>query len=71
MITADTDIHELIAAKPEFLSYLMQIGLCGLNCGIPQAGTIATVAKEKGFTNKQMEEILRQLNKIGENSSLR
>lgn len=62
MITADTDIQELIAAKPEFLSYLMQIGLCGLNCGIPQAGTIATVAKEKGFSQRQLEEIIKQLN---------
>jgi hypothetical protein len=68
MITADTDIQELIAAKPEFLSYLMQIGLCGLNCGIPEAGTIATVAKDKGFSNKQLDEIIAQLNKFTNDS---
>jgi hypothetical protein len=65
MITQGTDVQELIAAKPELLSYLIQVGLCGLNCGAPEAGTIALIAKEKGFTNKQVDEILQQLNKLG------
>ena len=64
MITADTDVQELVAVHPEILSYLMQIGLCGLNCGDPEAGTIALIAKEKGFTNKQLDEIIAQLNRL-------
>jgi len=64
MITVDTDIQELIAIHPELLPYLMSAGLCGLNCGAPEAGTVAFIAKQRGFTNKQLEEILAQLNKL-------
>jgi hypothetical protein len=68
MITPETDVQELITAKPKLLSYLMLVGLCSLNCGIPEVGTIALIAKEKRFTKKQLNEILQQLNKLDRES---
>jgi hypothetical protein len=63
-ITKDTFIEELVDNYPGAVSYLMKKGIRCLVCGEPSWGTIESAAKEKGFTEKEIVEAVREMNAL-------
>ena len=68
MIHKDILIEELVTMIPESVSYLMRKGIKCIACGEPIWGTLANAAKEKGFSETEIENVvyeLRGLEKTG------
>jgi len=63
-ITKTIEIEELVNEAPESVAYLMQKGIRCLRCGEPIWGTIETAAKEKGFSDFEIENFIDDLNKL-------
>ncbi len=63
-ITKDIYIEDLVELMPEAINYLMEKGIRCLQCGEPIWGTLETAAKEKGFTDEQIEIFIKELNSI-------
>jgi len=64
MIHKDMLIEELISQLPESVSYLMRKGIKCIACGEPIWGTLSEAAKEKGFSEGEIEQIVKELNKL-------
>ncbi len=64
MINRDTLIEELVASCPSAVGYLMKRGIRCLTCGEPIWGTLESVAKERGFTDTQIDEIVVALRRL-------
>ena len=64
MITKETTIEDLVSDFPDSVTFLMQKGIRCLRCGEPSWGTVESAAKEKNFTDKEIEEILNELNRL-------
>jgi len=62
-VTKDITIEDLVEQIPSSVSYLSKKGIRCIMCGEPIWGTLEEAAKEKGFTNQQIEEFVRELNK--------
>lgn len=58
------EIEYIIRILPESVNYLLKKGVCGINCGDPVLGTLQSAAKEKGFTNQEIELIVKELNEL-------
>lgn len=54
MISPDTSIEDLITSVPESVTYLMRKGIKCLACGEPVWGTLGQAAREKGFTEEDI-----------------
>lgn len=63
-ITKEITIEELVVIKPEAVTYLMDKGIRCLVCGEPIWGTLESAAKEKGFSDSDIEKFVEDLNKI-------
>ncbi len=63
-ITRQITIEELVVVKPEAVTYLMEKGIRCLVCGEPIWGTLESAAKEKGFTDDDIDKFVDDLNKI-------
>lgn len=63
-ITKEITIEELVVIKPEAVTYLMDKGIRCLVCGEPIWGTLESAAKEKGFSDSDIEKFVQDLNKI-------
>lgn len=63
-ITKEITIEELIVIKPDAVRYLMDKGIRCLICGEPAWGTLESVAREKGFSDKDIEKFVEELNKL-------
>lgn len=55
MITKNISIEELIEIKPNAVKYLMEKGIKCIACGEPIWGTLEDAAKEKGFSNTDID----------------
>lgn len=66
MIHKDILIEDLVTTIPESVSYLMQKGIKCIACGEPIWGTLAEAAKEKGFSDNEIEKVVSELNRIEE-----
>lgn len=64
MIHKDILIEELVAIIPESVSYLMKLGIKCIACGEPIWGTLADATKEKGFGEKELDQIVEELNQL-------
>lgn len=64
MIHKDILIEELVSQVPESVSYLMKKGIKCIACGEPIWGTLLEAAKEKGFSEGEFEEIVKELNEL-------
>ena len=62
MITKDVTIEELVSAHPKSVRFLMEKGIKCLACGEPIWGTLESSAREKGFTDNQINKIVEELN---------
>lgn len=61
MITRDTTIEDLVNSVPESVSYLMKNGIKCLACGEPIWGTLEEAAREKGFSDEEIERFVSDL----------
>jgi len=68
MIEKDILIEELVAEIPESVSYLMRRGIKCIACGEPIWGTLADAAKEKGFSETDIENVVHELRKLAKKS---
>ncbi|MFQ5629700.1 MAG: DUF1858 domain-containing protein [bacterium] len=57
-------IEDLVREVPGSVSYLMKKGLKCLACGEPVWGTLEDAAKEKGFSDQEIEHFAADLNRI-------
>jgi hypothetical protein len=62
MIEKSISIEDLVAQLPEAVSYMMKKGVKCIACGEPIWGTLESAAKEKGFTDGQIEIFVKDLN---------
>lgn len=63
-ITKEITIEDLIIVKPEAVTYLMEKGIRCLVCGEPIWGTLESAAKEKGFSDDDINKFVEDLNKL-------
>lgn len=62
MIARDTLIEDLIREFPKSVTFLMEKGIKCLACGEPIWGTLEDAAREKGFTEAEIDEIVTEIN---------
>ncbi len=63
-ITKDIEIEDLVNVLPDAVVYLMEQGIRCLRCGEPIWGTLESAAKEKGFSDKDIEKFVKELNEM-------
>jgi methionine synthase II (cobalamin-independent) len=61
MITRDIAIEDLVNVVPESVTYLMKKGIKCLACGEPIWGTLEEAAREKGFSNEEIDRCVADL----------
>lgn len=64
IITKQDEIEFILKGIPEALPYLMKKGVCGISCGEPVWGILEPTAKEKGFTDIEIDNIVNDLNNL-------
>ncbi len=62
MVDKKITIEELVMEYPKSVSFLMQKGIHCLACGEPVWGTLEAQAKEKGFDDDEIEQVVDELN---------
>jgi len=67
-VTKEIEIEDLVNELPEAVGYLREEGIRCLRCGEPIWGSLEDASKEKGYTDKEIEGFVKDLNKIGNNS---
>jgi len=64
MITKTIQIEDLVEDYPFAVLFLKDNGIRCIMCGEPIWGTLEEACKEKGFSDKKIEEIINELNKL-------
>lgn len=64
MIIKEIEIEELVRNHPFSVKFLMEKGIRCIACGEPVWGTLEEAAKEKGFSNDQIERLVSELNSM-------
>ena len=67
-VTKEIEMEDLVNELPEAVGYLREEGIRCLRCGEPIWGSLEVASKEKGYTDKDIEGFVKDLNKIGSNS---
>ncbi|PLX23398.1 MAG: DUF1858 domain-containing protein [Marinilabiliales bacterium] len=63
-LSKNISIEELVETIPESVNYLMKKGIKCIACGEPIWGTLEDAAKEKGFSDFEIEKIITELEDI-------
>jgi len=63
-ITGNITIEELVSGVPGAVEFLSARGIRCIRCGEPIWGTLEEAVKEKGFSESDLEEILKDLNQL-------
>jgi len=63
-IRRDIPIEDLIRDVPDAAGYLLKHGIRCLACGEPIWGTLESAAREKGFTDSDIETFVSDLEKL-------
>jgi methionine synthase II (cobalamin-independent) len=63
-ITKDISIEDLVSLKVEAVRYLSDRGIKCIACGEPIWGTLEQAAKEKGFSDEDIADFIRELNSL-------
>lgn len=66
-ITKDITIEDLVDNVPQAVKYLMHEGIKCIACGEPIWGTLEEAAKEKGFSNTDIEQFVKDLQHYADN----
>jgi len=61
MITKDITIEDLVEDYPKSVNYLSEKGIRCIKCGEPIWGTLEEACKEKGFTDDEIENVVKEL----------
>jgi len=64
MITKDISIEELVEKIPPSVKFLMEKGIKCIACGEPIWGTLDDAAREKGFSEQEIDEVVNELNQM-------
>ena len=64
IVTKNTSAEELIKSSPKVLDYLVRKGVCDIRCEFPITGTLEQMAKEKDFSESEIEKTLNGLNNL-------
>ncbi|MDR3610528.1 MAG: DUF1858 domain-containing protein [Ignavibacteriaceae bacterium] len=64
IITKNDEIEFILKNILDALPYLMKKGVCGISCGEPSWGILDSTAKEKGFTDLEIDRIVNDLNEL-------
>jgi len=57
-------IEDLVSAVPSSVTYLMTQGIKCIACGEPIWGTLEQAAKEKGFSDEQIDRFVNDLSDL-------
>ena len=57
-------IEDLVREHPKSVGFLMEKGIKCLACGEPIWGTLESSAKEKGFSDEEIDKIVEELNEL-------
>lgn len=68
-IDRHTTIEDLVDHVPDSVQYLMKKGIKCIACGEPIWGTLEDAAKQKGFSDEDIEGFVNDLNDLNENPS--
>lgn len=63
-ITKDITIEELVETIPESVRYLSEKGIKCIACGEPIWGTLEDAAKEKGFSDDEINQFIEEIQKL-------
>lgn len=63
-IQKDITIEELVDNVPQSVKYLMEKGIKCIACGEPIWGTLEEAARQKGFDDAAIDEVVRELNAL-------
>jgi len=63
-IDKDITIEELVDKVPQSVKYLMERGIKCIACGEPIWGTLEEAARQKGFDDAAIGEVVRELNAL-------
>ncbi len=63
-VTKDIEIEELVERVPASVSYLSKKGIRCIMCGEPIWGTLEEAAREKGFSDEEIEVFVREINEL-------
>lgn len=66
-ISKEIEIEDLVKIFPESVTFLMEKGIRCLRCGEPIWGTLENAAKEKGFTENDINSFVNELNLLFNN----
>ena len=66
-VTKDITIEELVDLVPGSVRYLSVKGIKCIACGEPIWGTLEEAAKEKGFSDEDIETFVKDLNHLKDN----
>ncbi|PLX02630.1 MAG: DUF1858 domain-containing protein [Marinilabiliales bacterium] len=64
MIDKNIYIEDLVNDYPFSVKYLMQKGIKCIMCGEPIWGTLEEAAKEKSFSDKEIDNFVKDLNEM-------
>ncbi|MDZ7294326.1 MAG: DUF1858 domain-containing protein [candidate division KSB1 bacterium] len=62
LVEGQTPIEELVNRYPRAVRFLMEHGIKCLACGEPVWGTVASSAREKGFSEAEIAALVHELN---------
>ena len=68
-ITKDILIEELVNNYPFSVRYLMEKGIRCIMCGEPIWGTLEEAAREKDFSDADIENFVQEMRGLAENST--
>lgn len=60
----DVLIEDLVREVPDAVEYLMKKGIRCLRCGEPIWGTLESAAREKGFSESDIDTFVTEINKL-------
>jgi len=63
-ISKEITIEELVEQVPASVRYLSEKGIKCIACGEPIWGTLEDAAKEKGFSDEQLEVFVKEINTL-------
>ena len=64
IITKNTPAEYLINSSPQVLNYMIRKGICGIRCAFPLTGTLEQLAKEKDFSDSEINKLILELNSL-------
>lgn len=64
IITKDIQIEDLVEQVPESVAFLRQKGIVCVVCGEPVWGSLSEMAKQKGFSDESIDQVVTELNQL-------